>query len=111
MEKGANFARFDGKKLAYLCLKEEIKKAELIDCLVDEGGQLKGLLMPATKFMGKKGRELAATKIQANYRMHLTRQKYLHLKNKTITIQRFFRKNLLKLQLERKIHERNTKIL
>lgn len=70
-----------------------------MDCLVDENGTLKGLLIPASKYTGKKGKDLAATKIQSNFRMHLTRQKYLLLKKKTIVIQRFFRKNLLRLQL------------
>lgn len=67
--------------------------------MIDENGSLKGLLIPASKYTGKRGKDLAATKIQAKFKMHLTRQKYLLLKTKAIAIQRFFRKNLLKLQL------------
>lgn len=51
-----HFARFDGKRLAYICLKDDVTKDELIDCLIDENNDLRGLLLPGTKYTGEGGR-------------------------------------------------------
>lgn len=88
----------DGKKLAYLCLKPTVSKDELIDCLVD-CSLIQPPRPPTTKYAGKEGKIRAANKIIAFWRMRSIRTKYLTLKTNTITIQRFFKQQLLRLGL------------
>lgn len=47
---------FDGKKLAFLCLKDSVTKHELISCIIDEKDEIKKKILPKTKFVGLQGR-------------------------------------------------------
>ena len=87
----------DGKKLAYLCLKEKITKEELIDCLVDK--PIPTNIQPKGKYAGKEGKIRAVNKIIAYWRMRSIRDKYQTLRKSTIVIQGFFKRLLLRLAL------------
>ena len=68
-------------------------------------------LFPPSPYYGKEGRIKAATRIAAYWKMRTIKDKYETLKKSTIVIQRFFKKKLLRLHLEKQIEERNNKIL
>lgn len=51
------------------------------------------------------------TCIAAYWKMRNVRDKYEMLKRSTIVIQKFFKKTLLRLNLDKRIEERNKKIL
>lgn len=96
---GVFSVRLDGKKLAYLCLKEKLSKDELLDCLIDLPAR------PAMhirgKFSGKEGKIRAVNRIIAFWRMRSIRDKYQTLRKSTVIIQRFFKRQLLRLFLEK----------
>lgn len=101
--------RLDGKRLAYSCLKEKISKEELLDCLLDlphrPPAQLRSM------YVGKEGRISAANRIIAFWRMRSIRDKYQTLRKSSITIQQFFKRQLLRLALEKRIRERNDALM
>ena len=67
--------------------------------------------MPPPRFQGKQGKNNAAAKIAAYWKMKSVREKYQQLRRSTITIQRFFRKKLLRLKLEQDVEVRNSRIM
>jgi hypothetical protein len=87
----------DGKKLAYLCLKEKISKDEILDCLI--GLPSRSAIQARGRYAGKDGKIRAVNKIIAFWRMKSIRDKYQTLRKSTVTIQRFFKKQLLRLFL------------
>jgi hypothetical protein len=98
-------ARLDGKRLAYLCLKEKVGKEELLDCLLDLPHR--PAAQARSKYAGKDGRVRAVNCIIAFWRMRSIRDKYQTLRKSTVAIQRFFKRQLLRLGLEKRIRERN----
>ena len=68
-------------------------------------------LLPEGSFRGKEGRIKAATFIAAFWKMKNIRDKYITLRKSTIVIQRFFRKKLLQLNMEKMLSERNNRIM
>jgi len=90
----------DGKKLAYLCLKNKITTTELYSCLINFNTLgIKLDEAAKSKYAGKDGRIRAANTIISYWKMRNIRDKYQILRKDTIIIQRFFRKQLLKLRL------------
>jgi hypothetical protein len=108
-QEGVMASRLDGKRLAYLCLKEKISKEELLECLLDAPAR-----PPAHqrgKYSGKDGRVRAVNRIIAFWRMRSIRDKYQTLRKSTTTIQRFFKRQLLRLALEKQIRQRNDTLM
>jgi predicted alpha/beta-fold hydrolase len=64
-----------------------------------------------SQFAGKDGKAKAATVISSYWKMKSVKDKYDTLRKSTIVIQRFFRKKLLRLALEKKLEEKNKKIV
>ena len=69
---------------------------ELIDCLL-EGKEELLEKMPETRYKGKEGRNKAATKIKAYWKMTITKAKYQLLRQKTLILQAYFRRQKLRL--------------
>ena len=63
------------------------------------------------KFNGKEGKIRAVNKIIAFWRMRSIRDKYQTLRKSTIAIQRFFKRQLLRLFLEKQIKKRNDMLM
>ena len=82
-----------------------------MSCLGDIPINSQAQLFPSGPFRGRDGKLKAATFIAAYWRMKSIREKFLTLRKSTVVIQRFFRKKLLQLNLEKKIAERNNRIL
>ena len=84
---------------------------ELIGCLGDIPHRVRGDIKPEESFRGKEGRIKAVTFIAAYWRMRSIREKYLTLRRSTVVIQRFFKKKLLQLKMEKNLSDRNNRIM
>ena len=84
---------------------------ELIGCLGDIPHRVRGEVIAEGSFRGKEGKIKAATYIAAYWRMRSIREKYLTLRKSTVIIQRFFKKKLLQLKMEKNLSDRNNRII